>query len=111
MHKVLQAQWKVGNTDFANPKNSQAELLGCTGLVCIEKNVFTLEKRVQSEQLKHSTVKNGQPKEELNATEIQFFNTSGKYSYLLLTCWDKHTQQFLFIINQSPENTCIRGWL
>lgn len=63
----------MDNLDFSNPKNSQVQLLGCTGLVCIGKNVFSLAKWVQSEQLKHCMV----PKEEPNATKI-IFNTSGK---------------------------------
>lgn len=62
----------MDNMDFSNPKTSQVELLGCTGLVCIEKNVFSLQKWVQSEQLKHFMLKNEQPKENPNATETRF---------------------------------------
>lgn len=57
----------MDNMDFSNPKNPHEELLGCTCLVCTEKNVFSLEKWAQNE---HFMVKNAQPKEESNATEI-----------------------------------------
>lgn len=79
-----------GQFGFFQPKKFPGAVIGLHWFgVHRKENVFSLAKWVQSEQLKHFMV----PKEEPNATEI-IFNTSGKYSYLLPICWDKHIAIF-----------------